>query len=560
MPLASLHVQLMRYTLLQLAPEPHIMAERINRDQATITNCCTLLIAMDRGICLHTNHIRLDLRQGSCILLPAGRSYHARAVDGQAKLVCFAFAAYEIAGLQLVPVAVPPLMPGSPYSLPMSQLKQALGNADWPTEQNSGILPPAEQAMLQARLLLILGMMARLEQEPSPLQQETAIAHSLRYMEQHFDEDLTVEHLAKMAGMVRWQYSKLFRATTGKKPTEYLSELRVRQAKHLLASSTEPLREISRQVGFKDEYYFNRRFTQLTGSSPRAYAKLHIHTGKRMITDSLGRQIRIPEAANRIVATGTNTLGELLTLGIRPIGAGLSTMKQQVVYKHKLHSIADIGLRAAPEQVALLEPELMLLGNFCEEQLPVLHAIAPAATLRNTGSTYACLRLIAEWVNRRQAAERWIARYEAGVRRLRQRLAGYYTTGEDATVYLKLGSKLYMMGQSGFAATLYESLGFRPSVPVQRLIERGIPWMEIRSDEISHCAGERNFLLAPEQELRTEAIAACHLVQLFAGLAPGKLHLAEASWNFDDPITRERLLAMLPAIFARTGFALYSGS
>jgi AraC-like DNA-binding protein len=552
MPLDFLHAKLYRCTLIELPFEPHTDGQSHGEQEVT-SGLCTLLIALNDGICLYTNHIRLDLRQGSCVLIPPDQSYRAEAFGGQAKLMSFVFAAYEVKELRLQPVALPPLMPSSPYSLPWSQIKQALGSSDWPAELNCDVMPTAELTMLQARLLLILGMMAQLEQEALPLQQETAIARTLEYMEQHFDEALTVEDMARMAGMVRWQYSRAFKAATGKKPTDYLAELRVRHAKSLLASSKEPLREISRQVGFKDEYYFSRRFTQLTGSSPRAYAKLHIHAGKRTMTDSLGRRIHVPEGATRIVATGTNTLGELLTLGINPVGAGLSTMKSQVVYKHKLHGIADVGLRATPDQVSSLEPELMLLGNFCAAQLPELHAIAPAAALRVKGGTYASLRMIAEWVNRGQAAERWITRYEAGVRRLRRQLVGQYTAGEDATTYLKLGSRLYIMGQSGFAATLYESLGFSPSVPAQRLIEEDIPWMEIRPDEISRYAGERNFLLAPGQELRTAAASGCRLLQAFAGLTPGKLHLVEASWNYDDPITRGRLLAKLPVIFSRTG-------
>lgn len=129
-------------------------------------------------------------------------------------------------------------------------------------------LSTSEMAMMQGRLQLILGLMAQLDQQATHLQSEEKIKmiqYTVHYMEQHYDEDLTVEQLANMAGMVRWQYSQQFKTLTGQKPTDYLVHLRIKQAKKLLCNSTEPLSKLSRQIGFKDEYYFSRCFRKLTG-------------------------------------------------------------------------------------------------------------------------------------------------------------------------------------------------------------------------------------------------------------------------------------------------------
>ncbi|CAM3164361.1 helix-turn-helix domain-containing protein [Paenibacillus taichungensis] len=556
MRMASLYIQLQQYELLQLARlsesnSPSIPAENIGAD------CCTLLIALDRGVRLHINNIAQDLRQGSCILLLPQQTFCLEGTCEQARVIRFTFQAFEVEGLVLRHVASPPLIPSYPYSLPFSTLKSVLGNEDLASFQpvQSSPVPPPLLAILQARLQLVLGMMAQLEQtSSSPVHNEKAVQRTLSYIEQHYNEDLTVEQLAEMAGMVRWKYSKLFKAIAGKKPTDYITELRVKHAKRMLISSTEPLREISRQVGFKDEYYFSRRFQQLTGSPPREYANTQLRSRRRTVTDSLGRQIRLPEVTTRVVATGTNTLGELLALGICPVGAGIATMKSQVIYRNRLQNISDIGLRAAPEQVSPLKPDLMLLGNYCEQQLPELDAIAPTIVYYETNSTYERLRYIASLFDRDKAAEQWINRYENRMRQIRRQLEDQYAAGEYATVYLLLGTNVYVMGKTGFAATLYEALGFRPSLPVHRLIEDKKPWIQIRHNEIRHYTAGRNFVLVPKEEMQLNAPSP--LLTLVLNLAPSKVHVVEASWNYDDPITRERLLTVLPSILAKKQHAV----
>jgi len=560
MQIASPYIQLQRYALIRLTPTlsenplQNIFIENNNED------CYTLLIAIDHGVRLHLNSITQDLRQGTCILLSFQQSYRLETVRSQAKVICFTFKTFDVDGVTLRQVTYPPLISDYPYKLPLSMLKTAIVSEDWAyswpphgheEKHRQGrakerILPTfvPEFVILQAKLQLILGMMAQLEQTHPLTNQEKAIKQSLNYMEQHYNEDLTVEFLAEMTGMIRWQYSKKFKSITGKNPIEYLTDLRVKHAKQLLVGSSDTLREISRQVGFKDEYYFSRRFHQVTGYPPREYTNIHSRTRRRTVTDSLGRKVHLPETVNRIVATGTNTIGELLAIGIIPIGAGIATMKSQVIYKSKLQGILDIGLQASPEQVSWLVPDLMLLGNYCERQLAQLDAIAPTIVYSGANSTYERLLYIADLFNRNKAAEQWINRYEANIRRLRRQLSDQYTPGEHASVYLVLDKNVYIMGRNGFAATLYESLGFHPSASVNHLIQAGKPWLQIELNQIGHFIGDRNFVLSDQADL-----------QFIPTILLDNAHRVGASWNYDDPITRERLLSVLPSIFANTSLS-----
>jgi AraC-like DNA-binding protein len=66
---------------------------------------------------------------------------------------------------------------------------------------------------------------------------------------------------------------KLFRRATGMTPSRYLNELRIGQAKRLLGSRGFSVKEVGRQCGFNDPYYFSRLFRQITGVRPSEYGE-----------------------------------------------------------------------------------------------------------------------------------------------------------------------------------------------------------------------------------------------------------------------------------------------
>ncbi|OBZ11689.1 hypothetical protein A8L34_15195 [Bacillus sp. FJAT-27264] len=146
------------------------------------------------------------------------------------------------------------------------------------------------------------------------------IRMTIRYLAEHYSENITVEKLASMAGMSRPKYSAAFQVYMGKKPLEYLNSLRIEKATKLLSQFDQPLREIARQVGFNDEYYFNKRFTQDVGMPPRMYANISRSSVQELIPSSVANLSSRPR---RIVVTGSMT-GELLVLGIKPVGAALT--------------------------------------------------------------------------------------------------------------------------------------------------------------------------------------------------------------------------------------------
>lgn len=69
------------------------------------------------------------------------------------------------------------------------------------------------------------------------------------------------------------QFSALFKTGTGMTFVEYLTTIRVRQAKHLLKTTDLKSFEIAEEVGYEDPRYFSVIFKKHTGSTPQEFRK-----------------------------------------------------------------------------------------------------------------------------------------------------------------------------------------------------------------------------------------------------------------------------------------------
>jgi AraC family transcriptional regulator len=87
------------------------------------------------------------------------------------------------------------------------------------------------------------------------------------------DRDLSVEDLARAAGMSSSHFSRQFRAAVGSSPYRYLLRRRIERARDLILSGPHRLSEVALAVGFADQAHLSRAFKQLLGVSPRAFGR-----------------------------------------------------------------------------------------------------------------------------------------------------------------------------------------------------------------------------------------------------------------------------------------------
>ena len=95
------------------------------------------------------------------------------------------------------------------------------------------------------------------------------------YAEVNFDEQLTLERMAMIAGYEKSYMSRLFKNQFGVGLFEWLRELRIYHASRLLRDSTLSISEIAYSVGFSDLSTFERNFRLSQGITPRDFRRNH---------------------------------------------------------------------------------------------------------------------------------------------------------------------------------------------------------------------------------------------------------------------------------------------
>lgn len=103
--------------------------------------------------------------------------------------------------------------------------------------------------------------------EPVP----STLERPLIRMRQHYADALRLSDLAHLAGMSVSHFIRTFKRTMGTSPIDWLRRERMNQAKHRLIDTDEPIKEIARQCGYRDPYFFSKDFKKLTGLPPTDY-------------------------------------------------------------------------------------------------------------------------------------------------------------------------------------------------------------------------------------------------------------------------------------------------
>ena len=92
-----------------------------------------------------------------------------------------------------------------------------------------------------------------------------------QYIHEHFMNKITLDEIAKLAGLTPTSFCRFFKKMTGMTFIEYLNELRVSRAQKLLLESQLNINEVAFQAGFESITHFNRIFLRKNKISPRIY-------------------------------------------------------------------------------------------------------------------------------------------------------------------------------------------------------------------------------------------------------------------------------------------------
>lgn len=133
--------------------------------------------------------------------------------------------------------------------------------------------PGAEAAIatVVAELLARHAASAARPRPPTVGAEDRRIRRVVELIRSEAAQTLTLERLAAEAGLSRFHFLRVFRRQLGQTPHAYQTDVRVREARRMLAAGVPPA-AVAVAVGFSDQSHLNRVFKRVVGVTPGRYA------------------------------------------------------------------------------------------------------------------------------------------------------------------------------------------------------------------------------------------------------------------------------------------------
>jgi AraC-like DNA-binding protein len=93
----------------------------------------------------------------------------------------------------------------------------------------------------------------------------------MRWIEDHYQEEVRLEQLAEEIHLSPNYISRIFRMETGSSITEYVTARRIKQACHLLEATDYSVEQVGTEAGFENVSYFIHLFKKVVGTTPLKY-------------------------------------------------------------------------------------------------------------------------------------------------------------------------------------------------------------------------------------------------------------------------------------------------
>ena len=100
-----------------------------------------------------------------------------------------------------------------------------------------------------------------------------SIKNVLAYIAENYESSISLDNLAKIAGMNPKYFCRYFRSMTERTPIDYLNYYRIECACEMLSTKDISIKETAISCGFNDESYFIKTFHKYKGITPKQFMK-----------------------------------------------------------------------------------------------------------------------------------------------------------------------------------------------------------------------------------------------------------------------------------------------
>lgn len=105
------------------------------------------------------------------------------------------------------------------------------------------------------------------------LRDDERVKDAMKYMQEHFDENISLEDIARATMISRSELCKSFRRAVDTSPKEFLIQFRIRQSMSFLEKPELRIADIAEMTGFSSPSHFASSFLRYVGCTPLQYRK-----------------------------------------------------------------------------------------------------------------------------------------------------------------------------------------------------------------------------------------------------------------------------------------------
>ncbi|MEO0377961.1 MAG: AraC family transcriptional regulator [Cyanobacteria bacterium P01_A01_bin.17] len=100
------------------------------------------------------------------------------------------------------------------------------------------------------------------------------LRQAIEYIHARLDQDIKLSDIASLLGMSQYYFCRLFHRSVGVSPYRYVIQQRIERAKQMLRQDRyKAIADIALECGFSSQSHLTQQFSQMTGTTPRAYRR-----------------------------------------------------------------------------------------------------------------------------------------------------------------------------------------------------------------------------------------------------------------------------------------------
>ncbi len=128
--------------------------------------------------------------------------------------------------------------------------------------------------------LVVINLLRTLKSNlPSPITEKSYtdrdnINKAINFMRDNYNKSFSLEEVANTANLSPFHFIRVFKASTGKTPYDYLLDIKIEKSKELLKINKHTITEICFRCGFNNLEHFSSVFKRKVGILPSHYRKL----------------------------------------------------------------------------------------------------------------------------------------------------------------------------------------------------------------------------------------------------------------------------------------------